>query len=193
MFPGIPARLCNEGIKQFTRHGLKTCEKTLYNARKLIIIANMDYYHLPLPVMNGYFKQVTPSKAISDAESGEYLLNILTEFKKNGCKIFVIEYNPVDNCRMAPVWDLFSNSGEMRNGSNLWSQGQVQVILPPGECDSNLVSNQCRYCKHHINYSSKVHYSQYRSVINLDHLVTLVMTNSFRPPHSVSTLHHKYF
>jgi hypothetical protein len=51
----------------------------------------MDWYHLPLPIMNGYFKQVTPPKAISDSESGEFLLNKLTEFKKNGCRIFVIE------------------------------------------------------------------------------------------------------
>ncbi len=69
----------------------------------------MDHYHLPLPVMNGYFKQVTPPQAISDSESGEYFLNKLTKFKKNGCKIYVIEYNPVDNRHMAPVWDLFIN------------------------------------------------------------------------------------
>jgi hypothetical protein len=54
--------------------------------------------------MNKYFKQVTPLKAISDSESGEYLLNKLTELRKNGCKIFVIEYSPVDNRRMASVW-----------------------------------------------------------------------------------------
>jgi hypothetical protein len=79
------------------RHWLKTCEKTLYNAKKFTIKANMDHYHLPLPIMNVYFKQVTPPKATSDLESGEYLLNKLTKFKKNGCKIFVIEYNPIDD------------------------------------------------------------------------------------------------
>ncbi len=85
------------------QHGLKTCEKTLCNAKKFTIKANMDHYHLPLPIMNRYFKQVTPHKAMSDSESGEYLFNKLTEFKKNRCKIFVIEYDPVDNRRMAPV------------------------------------------------------------------------------------------
>jgi hypothetical protein len=113
MFPGVPSGLCNEGIMRSIRPGLKTCEKTLCNAKKFTIKANIDCYHLPLLVMNRYFKQVTPPKAISDSESGEYLLNKLTEFKKNGCKIFVIEYNPADNCRMAPVWDLFINLGEM--------------------------------------------------------------------------------
>jgi hypothetical protein len=84
MFPGAPAGLCNEGIMRSIRHGLKACVKTLCNAKKFTIKANMDCYHLPLPVMNGYFKQVTPPKAISDSESGEYSLNKLTKFKKNG-------------------------------------------------------------------------------------------------------------
>jgi hypothetical protein len=101
MFPGIPSGLCNKGIMRSIRHGLKTREKTLYNAKKFTIKANMDCYHFPLPIMNGYFKQVTPPKAISDLESAEHLLNKLTKFKKNGCKIFVIEYNPIDNCCMA--------------------------------------------------------------------------------------------
>ena len=79
-------------------------------AKKFTIKSNLDRYHLPLPVMNGYFKQVTPTKTISDSESRDYSLNKLTEFKKNGCKIFVIEYDPIDNRRMAPVWDLFINS-----------------------------------------------------------------------------------
>ena len=52
--------------------------------------------------MNGYFKQDTPPKTISNSESGDSL-NKLTEFKKNGCKISVIEYDPIDNRRMAPV------------------------------------------------------------------------------------------
>jgi hypothetical protein len=54
------------------------------------IKANMDCYNLPLPVMNRYFKQVTPPKAIGDLESGEYSLNKSAKFKKNGCRIFVI-------------------------------------------------------------------------------------------------------
>jgi hypothetical protein len=173
------------------RHGLRTCEKNLCNAKMFTIKASMDHYHLPLPVMNGYIKQVTPSKAISDSESGEYLLNKLTEFKKNGCKIFVIEYDPVDNCPMAAVWDLFINSGEMNQ--ILGVRVKVQVILPPGERDPNSITKQHRYCKHHVNYSSKVCYIQHKTVINLDHPVTLALTNGSCPPHGVSTLHHEYF
>jgi hypothetical protein len=121
MFPDVLSGLCNKGIMRSIRHGLKSCEETLCNAKKFTIKANMDCYHLPLPVMNGYFKQVAPPKAISDSESGEYLCSNLTKFKKNGCKIFVIVYNPIDNRHMAPVWDLFIN---LRKGSNPWSQGQ---------------------------------------------------------------------
>jgi hypothetical protein len=54
--------------------------------------------HLPLLVMNEHLKQVTPPKATMDSENWEHSLNKLTKFKKNGCKIFVIEYNPIDNC-----------------------------------------------------------------------------------------------
>ncbi len=42
MFPGIPARLCPNGIMRSIPHGLKKCEKTLCNAKKFTIKANMD-------------------------------------------------------------------------------------------------------------------------------------------------------
>jgi hypothetical protein len=106
MFPGVPAGLCPEGIMHSVWHGLKKCEKTLCNAKKFTIKANMDCYCLPLPVMNGCFKQVTPPKATSDLESWGHSLNKLTKFKKYGCKMFVIEYNPIGNHQMAPLWDL---------------------------------------------------------------------------------------
>ncbi len=182
MFSGVPAGLCNKGIMHSIRYVLKTCEKILCNAKMFTIKANMDCYHLPLPIMNGYFKQVTPPKAISDLESGEYLLNKLMEFKENGSKIFVIDYNPIENRHMAQVWDLFINLGEIDQILGL--RVKVQVIPPPGECNANLITKQHWYCKHHVNYSSKVCCSQHKMVINLDHPVTLAMTNGSRPPFS---------
>jgi hypothetical protein len=151
----------------------------------------MDWYQLPLPVMNEYFKQVTPPKAISHLERCEYLLNKITEFKKNGCKIFVIEYNPINNRRMEPVWDLFINSGDMER--ILGIRVKVQVIPYPGERDPSSITKQCRYCKHHDNYSSKVWYIQHKTVINFDHCVTLAMTDGSHPPCGVSTLRQEYF
>ena len=191
MFPGVPAGLCSEGLMRSIRHGLKNSQKTLCNAKKFTIKSNLDRYHLPLPVMNGYFKQVTPPKTISDSESRDYSLNKLTEFKKNGCKIFVIEYDPINNCRMAPVWDLFINSGDM--GDILGIRVKVQVIPPPGEQDPNSITKQCRYCKHHVNYSSKVRYIQHKAILNLDHPVTFAMTDRSHPQRGVSTLWQEYF
>jgi hypothetical protein len=141
--------------------------------------------------MNGYFKQVTPPKAPSDSESKEHSLNKISEFKKNGCKMFVIEYDPIDNRRMAPIWALFIDSGEMER--ILGIRVKLQVIPPPGERDPNSITKNRRYCKHHVNYSSKVRYVQHKTVINLDHAVTLAMTDRSVPPRTVSTLRHEYF
>ncbi len=92
---------------------------------------------------------------------------------------------------MASVWDLFIYLGKMNQILGL--RVKVQVIPPLGECDPNSIMKQHWYCKHHVNYSSKVCYSQHKRVINLDHPVTLAMTDSSCPPRGVSTLHHKYF
>ncbi len=37
MFPGVPSGLCNKGIMRSIRHGLKTCEKIICNAKKFTI------------------------------------------------------------------------------------------------------------------------------------------------------------
>jgi hypothetical protein len=92
---------------------------------------------------------------------------------------------------MASVWDLFINLGEMDQILGL--RVKVQVIPPPEEHDPNLITKQCRYCKHHVNYSSKVLYSQHKMLINLDHPVTLAMTNGSRSPRGISTVRHKCF
>ena len=105
--------------------------------------------------------------------------------------MFVIEYNPMDIRQMAPLWDPFINSGELERILGIWVK--VQVIPPPGERDPNLIMKTRRYCKHHVNYSSKVWYIQHKLIINLNHPVTLAMTDGFHPPHGVSTLRHKYF
>jgi len=101
--------------------------------------------------MNGYFKQVTPSKAPSDSESKEHSLNKILELKKNGCKMFVIEYDPIDNQCMAQVWALFIESGEME--CILGIRVKLQVIPPPRERDPNSITKNQRYCKYHVIYS----------------------------------------
>jgi hypothetical protein len=141
--------------------------------------------------MNGYFKQVSPPKASSASENKEHSLNKIKEYQKNGCKMFVIEYNPIDNRRMSQVWELFMNSGEMEKIFGI--RVKLQVIPPPGEKNPNSITKHHLYCKHHVNYSSKVRYLQHKSVINLDHAVTLAMVDGTPPPCSVFMLRHKYF
>jgi hypothetical protein len=70
---------------------------------------------------------------------------------------------------------------------------KLQVIPPPGERDPNSITKNQQYCKHHVIYSSKVQYVQHKTVINLDHTVTLAMTDGSAPPRTVSTLRHEYF
>ena len=81
---------------------------------------------------------------------------------------------------MAPVWALFIDSGEMER--ILGIKAKLQVIPPPGERDPNSITKNQRYCKHQVIYSSKVRYVQHKSVINLDHEVTLAMTDRSAPP-----------
>ncbi len=52
--------------------------------------------------------------------------------------MFVIEYDPIDNRRMAPVWALFIDSGEMER--ILGIRVKLQVIPPPGERDPNSIT-----------------------------------------------------
>jgi hypothetical protein len=92
---------------------------------------------------------------------------------------------------MAPVWALFIDTGEMER--ILGIRVKLQVIPPPGERDPNSITKNRRYCKHHVNYSSKVRYVQHKTVINLDHAVTLAMTDGSAPPRTVSTLRQEYF
>jgi hypothetical protein len=70
---------------------------------------------------------------------------------------------------------------------------KVQVIPSPGERNPSSITKQHWYCKHHVNYSSKVWYIQHKTVINLDHLVTLAMTDGSCPPCGISTLRQEYF
>jgi hypothetical protein len=160
VFPGVPAGLCPEGNMQSVRHGLMKCKKALCNAKKILIEVYLNRYHQDLPIMNGYFKQVTPPKASSASESKEHSLNKIKEYQKNECTMFVIEYDPIDNSRMSPVWELFMNSGEMERIFGI--RVKLQVIPPPVKKDPNSITKHRQYCKHHVNYSSKVRYIQHK-------------------------------
>jgi hypothetical protein len=73
------------------------------------------------------------------------------------------------------------------------NQGETAGNPTPRGEGTKLHLKKRRYCKHHIMYSLKVQYVQHKMVINLDHAITLAMTNRSTPPHTVLTLHHEYF
>jgi hypothetical protein len=66
---------------------------------------------------------------------------------------------------MAPVWDLFINLGDMERIFGI--RVKVQVIPSPGERNSSSITKQHWYCKHHVNYSSKVWYISTRLLSTL--------------------------
>ncbi len=142
MFPGVPTGLCPKGIMHSIQHGLKECEKTPCNVKKFTIKANMDRYHLPLPVMNGYFKQATPPKATMDSESKEHHSINSMNIRRMAARYLSLNTTPLIitrwlNCGM----DLFINSGEME--CILGIRVKVQVIPPPGERDPNSITKTC--------------------------------------------------
>ena len=104
--------------------------------------------------------------------------------------MFVIEYDPINNCQMASVWNLFIDSGDMADIFGI--RVEVQVIPLRGEQDPYSITKQCRYCKHHVNYSYKVRYIQHKTILNLDHPVTLAMTDRLCLPHRVLMLCQEY-
>jgi hypothetical protein len=112
MFPGVPAGLCSEGLMRSIR---------------LVTGSRIPRRHCAM---------------LRSSRSSPIWIVItsllLTEFKKNGCKIFVIEYDPIDYRRMAPAWDLFINFGDMAD--ILGIRVKVQVIPPPGEWDPNSIT-----------------------------------------------------
>jgi hypothetical protein len=83
--------------------GLKKSEKELCNNTQFSPLENLDHRDRALPLFNGYYKQATPPKTATHAESLENSLNKNKEFLQNGCKLFHLEYDPADNAQMDPV------------------------------------------------------------------------------------------
>jgi hypothetical protein len=83
--------------------GLKKSEKELCNNTQFSPLENLDRRDRALPLFNGYYKQATPPKTATHAESLENSLNKNKELLQNGCKLFHLEYDPADNAQMDPV------------------------------------------------------------------------------------------
>jgi hypothetical protein len=72
---GLPPGFDAKGIMRELLFGLKECEKELCNANRFIPSQNMEQRNMPLPLLNGYYKQATPPKASSYSKSLENSLN----------------------------------------------------------------------------------------------------------------------
>jgi hypothetical protein len=101
---GIPPVFNAAGIMGELLHGLKVSEKELCDTGSSLSLEDRNHRRdLALPLFNGYFKQAIPPKAVSHSEGKEHSLNRNKEYTQNGCRVFHLEFDPIDNARMAPV------------------------------------------------------------------------------------------
>ncbi len=191
IFPGVPTGLCPKGIMHSIQHGLKKCEKTLCNAKKLqsrqIWIVFIFLSRLWTSILN----RSLLLKWLRTWKGGSILSKNSTNLRRTAARYFSLNMTP-----LITVWWLHCGiylSIWARWNASLWIRVKVQGIPPPGEQDPNSITKTRWYCKHHNNYSSKVCYIQHKLVVNLDHPIMLAITDNSCPPQGISTLHHKYF
>ncbi len=135
---GLPPGFDARGVMRKLLFGLKECEKELCNAKRFSVSENLARRDRALPLFNGYYKQGTPLKATSHAESLENSLNKNKEYMQNGCKLFHLEYDPAKNAWMDPVWTQFVQSGQSELVLRLCSK--IFVLPPPGQQDPRQIT-----------------------------------------------------
>ncbi len=150
----------------------------------------MEQHGMPLPLLNGYYKQATPPKASSYSESLENSLNKNNEYMQNRCRLFHLEYNPADYKCMEHVWTRFIDLG--RSELFLGIRSKVFVLPAPGQQDPNQITLIRRYMKFHCWYSGVSRIGSHKTVTNLDKVVEITMRNGTRPPRKFTTLRHEY-
>ncbi len=183
MFPGVLAGLCSEDIMRSIWHSLKNCEKTLCNAKIFLIKANMDWYQLPLPVMNGYFKQLPlPSQlaiwkvAIICSTNSQNLRKMVARFlSSNMTPSTTAAWHPSETSSLIrEIWQTFLESGLKYKSFHL------QENANPTLSQSNVgIANTMSIIAPKFDTFSTP--------------VILAMTDGSCPPRGVSTLRQKYF
>jgi hypothetical protein len=175
---GIPPVFDAAGVLGELLHGLKESEKELCSPGSTLSLDECNHRRdLELPLFNGFFKQAIPPKAVSIAEGKETSLNNNKEFTQNGCRVFNLEYDPVDNARMAPVWTQFKESG--RSELVLGRRSKVNEIR--------------RYMHFHLRYTTRTRTHSHPTLIGLDKLTEITMENpSTRPPRKFTSMRHEY-
>ncbi len=190
MICGLPLGFDAKGIMRELLFGLKECEKELCDANRFTPSQNMERRDMPLPLLNGYYKQATPPKVSLYSESLENSLNKNKEYMQNGCKLFHLEYDPADNKRMVPVWTQFIELG--RSELFLGLRLKVFILPAPGQQDPNQITLIRGYMKFQCRYSGVSRIGSHKTVTNLDKVVEITMRDGTQPPRKFTTLRHKY-
>jgi hypothetical protein len=189
---GIPPVFDAAGVLGELLHGLKESEKELCTPGSTLSLEECNHRRdLELPLFNGFFKQAIPPKAVSIAEGKETSLNNNKEFTQNGCRVFNLEYDPVDNARMAPVWTQFKESG--RSELVLGRRSKVFVVPSAGRLAPAKVNEIRRYMHFHLRYTTRTRTHSHPTLIGLDKLTEITMENpSTRPPRKFTSMRHEY-
>ena len=189
---GIPPVFDAEGIMAELLHGLKESEKELCAPGSTLDLDERNCRRdLALPLLNGYFKQAIPPKAVSLAEGKETSLNNNKEYTQNGCRVFNLEYDPSDNARMAPVWTQFKDSG--RSELVLGRRSKVFVVPHAGRLPPAKVTEIRRYMHFHLRYTARTRTHSHPTLIVLDKLTEVTMEDpSARPPRKFTSMRNEY-
>ena len=189
---GIPPVFDAAGVLGELLHGLKESEKEICTPSSTLSLDECNHRRdLALPLFNGFFKQTAPPKAASTAEGKETSLNNNKEFTQNGCRVFNLEYDPVDNARMAPVWTQFRESG--RSELVLGRRAKVFVVPNAGRLAPAKVNEIRRYMSFHLRYTTRTRTHSHPTLIGLDKLTEITMEDHLaRPPRKFTSMRHEY-
>ncbi len=148
---GLPPGFDARGVMRKLLFGLKECEKELCDAKCFSVSKNLTCRDRAFPLFNGYYKQGTPPKATSHAESLENSLNKNKEYMQNGCKLFHLKYDLAKNAWMDPVWTQFIQSGQSELVLGLRSK--IFVLPPPKQQDPHQITLIRQFMIFHCQYT----------------------------------------
>ncbi len=172
-------------------YALKESKKELCNGQRFSIDQNVPRQDMPLPLFNGYYKQSTPPKALTHSEGLENSHNKNKEFVQNGCCLFHLEYNPVEDPRIETVWSHFIES--RKSELVLGRRSKIFVLPNPGQQAPTTITLTCHYMHFHICYTGVSCIHSHATMMDLDKWVEVSMVNpETLPPRKFTTLRHEY-
>jgi hypothetical protein len=112
----LPPGFDPKGIICELLYGLKESKKELCDGKRFTLDQNMACRDMPLPLLNGYYKQTPPPKAPTLSKGLENFLNKNKEFTQNGCRCFIL------NMTLLTIlgWMQFGTNSRRMVGANLY-------------------------------------------------------------------------